>query len=61
MHATSTYDVFEVVTAGRMYRLQGAALQEWIMQRRQEWKGPKILLFSQRPMLDGQNLANLIK
>lgn len=48
---------FEVIAGGgRLYRVQGAALQEWIMQRRQEWKGPKGLLFSQRPMLDGQKL-----
>jgi hypothetical protein len=39
-----------------MYRVQGAALQKWIIHRRQEWKGPKGLLFSRRPMLDSQEL-----
>jgi hypothetical protein len=31
--------------------VEGAALQRWIEQRRQEWKGPKGLLFSRRPTL----------
>lgn len=43
--------VFEVVTSGRVYRVKGAALQRWIAQRRQEWKGPKGFLFGQRPTL----------
>jgi hypothetical protein len=43
---------FEVVTAGRVYRVSGAALQRWIMQRQQEWNGPKGTLFRQRPPLD---------
>jgi hypothetical protein len=43
--------VFEVVTAGRVYRVEGTALQRWIVQRRQAWKGPKGFLFSQRPNL----------
>jgi hypothetical protein len=43
--------VFEVVTAGRVYYVKGAALQRWIAERRQEWKGPKGFLFSQRPTL----------
>jgi hypothetical protein len=43
--------IFEVVTAGRVYRVEGAALQRWIVQRRQEWNGPKGFLFSQRPTL----------
>jgi hypothetical protein len=42
---------FEVVTAGRLYRVDGAALQRWILRRREEWKGPKGFLFSQRPTL----------
>jgi ATP-dependent DNA ligase len=33
------------------YTVEGAALQRWIEQRRQEWKGPKGLLFSRRPTL----------
>ena len=43
--------VFEVVNGGRVYTVVGAALQRWIEQRRQEWKGPKGLLFSRRPTL----------
>jgi len=43
--------VFEVVNSGKVYTVEGAALQRWIEQRRQEWKGPKGLLFSRRPTL----------
>ena len=43
--------VFEVVTAGRVYRVEGAALQRWILRRREDWKGPKGFLFKQRPTL----------
>jgi len=43
--------VFEVVNAGKLYTVDGAALQRWIVQRRQEWKGPRGLLFSRRPTL----------
>ena len=42
---------FEVVAAGRFYCVKGTALQKWILQKQQEWKGPKGLLFSQRPTL----------
>src|SRR5438067_2114542 len=44
--------VFEIVTGGRVYKVTGAALQRWIEQRRQDWKGPKGFLFSQRPKLE---------
>jgi hypothetical protein len=43
--------VFEIVNGGKVYTVEGAALQRWIEQRRQEWKGPRGLLFSQRPTL----------
>jgi hypothetical protein len=43
--------VFEVVKGGKVYTVAGAALQRWIEQRRQEWKGPKGMLFSRRPTL----------
>jgi hypothetical protein len=43
--------VFEVVNGGKVYTVEGAALQRWIVQRRQEWKGPRGLLFSRRPTL----------
>ena len=44
--------VFEVVTGGKVYRVDGNALQKWIVKRRQELNGPKGQLFRQRPMLD---------
>jgi hypothetical protein len=44
--------VFEVVADGKVYRVEGRALQRWIVKRRQEWNGPKGFLFSQRPTLD---------
>jgi hypothetical protein len=43
--------LFEVVSGGKVYAVDGAALQRWIEQRRQEWKGPKGMLFSRRPTL----------
>jgi hypothetical protein len=43
--------LFEVVNGGKVYAVDGAALQRWIEQRRQEWKGPKGMLFSRRPTL----------
>jgi hypothetical protein len=43
---------FEVVTEGKIYRVDGAALQRWIVKHRQELNGPKGWLFSQRPALD---------
>src|SRR6266545_4434924 len=33
--------VFEVVADGRVYHVAGAALQRWIVERRQKWNGPK--------------------
>lgn len=44
--------VFEVVVSGRVYRVGGSALQRWIVDRRQTWKGPKGYRFSQRPGLE---------
>lgn len=44
--------VFEVVTAGKMYRVTGAALQRWTVEKRSTWNGPKEMLFRQRPGLD---------
>jgi hypothetical protein len=29
--------VFEAVTDGKVYRVKGEALQEWIVERRQKW------------------------
>ena len=33
--------VFEVVADGKVYRVAGVALQRWIVERRQNWNGPK--------------------
>ena len=47
----TTSTEFEVVTDGRIHHVQGARLKTWIENRRHEWKGPRGMLFSQRPML----------
>ena len=44
--------VFEVVAGGKLYHVDGIALKRWIADRRQELKGPKGLLFRERPTLD---------
>ena len=44
--------VFEVVVSGKVYRVAGAGLQRWIVERRQTWKGPKGYMFSKRPGLE---------
>ena len=44
--------VFEVVTAGKVYRVTGVALQRWIVEKRSTWNGPKGYLFRQRPGLE---------
>jgi hypothetical protein len=44
--------VFEVAVDGKVYRVEGKALQRWIMRRRGDLKGPKGYSFSQRPMLE---------
>lgn len=43
---------FEVVLEGKVLRVDGHRLKDWIEQRRDEWKGPRGLLFKQRPVLD---------
>jgi hypothetical protein len=42
---------FEVTVNGRVHKVPGAKLQRWILKRREEWKGPRGLLFNQRPTL----------
>ena len=42
---------FEVVTGGRIHHVHGVRLKKWIENRRQVLKGPKGMLFSQRPMI----------
>jgi hypothetical protein len=44
--------VFEVVAGGKVYHVAGVALQRWIIERRQKWKGPKGYMFCQRPGLE---------
>ena len=44
--------VFEVVSEGKVYRVRGAALQRWIVERRQNWNGPKGYMFRKRPGLE---------
>ena len=44
--------VFEVVVDGKVYAVKGTALQQWILRQRGERKGPRGLLFSQRPTLE---------
>lgn len=44
--------VFEVVTGGRVYWVKGEALRQWIVKRRETLKGPKGMLFSQRPVIE---------
>jgi hypothetical protein len=44
--------VFEVVINGKVHRVEGAALQRWIVKERSERKGPRGLLFSRRATLE---------
>ena len=44
--------VFEVVIDGKVYQVAGVALQCWIVERRQKWKGPKGYMFCKRPGLE---------
>jgi hypothetical protein len=43
--------VFEVIVSRKVHEVKGDALQRWISERREEWKGPRGLLFKQRPSL----------
>jgi hypothetical protein len=47
----TTSTLFEVVTGGRIHSVPGARLKKWIENRRQELKGPKGMLYRQRPMI----------
>lgn len=44
--------VFEVAIDAKVYRVEGKALQRWIVKRRSELNGPKGMLFRQRPVLE---------
>jgi hypothetical protein len=43
--------VFEVVVDGKVHRVEGKALQRWIVNERREQNGPGFL-FSKRPALE---------
>jgi len=47
----TTSTVFEVIADGRIHRVLGSRLKKWIEKRREEWKGPRGMLFHQRPMI----------
>ena len=47
----TTSTLFEVVTGGRIHNVPGMRLKKWIENRRQELRGPRGLIFSQRPMI----------
>jgi hypothetical protein len=47
----TTSTTFEVVARGKILRVSGARLRKWIEKRREEWKGPRGLLFKQRPII----------
>ena len=44
--------VFEVVIESKVCRVEGCALQRWIVKRRQELNGPKGMLLRQGPLLE---------
>jgi hypothetical protein len=48
----SVDSVFEIVVDGKIHRVEGKALQLWILKEREERKGPRGILFSRRPTLD---------
>jgi hypothetical protein len=47
----TTATTFEVITDGKIFHVPGARLKRWIEKRRDEWNGPRGLLFKQRPMI----------
>jgi len=44
--------VFEVAANGRIYKVTGARLRQWIAKQREERKGPRGFLFQKRAMMD---------
>jgi hypothetical protein len=49
MPIPTTATLFEVITEGRIHQVSGSRLKTWIERRRAEWKGPRGLLYNQRP------------
>ena len=43
---------FEVVANGRIYKVMGAKLRDWIQRERTRRKGPQGYMFSKRPEMD---------
>jgi len=43
--------MFDIVADGKLMRVPGAKLKKWIEKRRDDWKGPRGVLFKQRPVL----------
>jgi hypothetical protein len=48
---SSLQTTFEVTVNGKVEKVPGTKLQKWITKRRSDLKGPRGLLFSQRPTL----------
>ena len=44
--------IFEVIFEGKVYRVEGKALQRWILKQRGALNGPRGYLFSERPTLE---------
>jgi hypothetical protein len=44
--------VFEVLCQGKVHRVSGAGLKQWIQRRRDELGGPAGFLFSQRAVME---------
>ena len=44
--------VFDVVAEGKVHRVTGDRLRDWIEKRREEFKGPRGYLFGQREVMD---------
>jgi hypothetical protein len=43
--------IFEVVIDAKVHRVEGKALQRWILKQQQELRGPAGYIFSKRPAL----------
>src|SRR5215213_9019659 len=52
MPVPTTATAFEVVTDNKILKVDGIRLKNWIEHCRSERKGPRGMLFSQRPLID---------
>jgi hypothetical protein len=48
----TTESVLEVIVDGKVHRVEGQALQRWILRERNERGGPAGYVFGKRPLLD---------